>query len=232
MRPRRWGRLLTLQGALLLIVSFSLPAFHGCSETRVPGKEVARTLADTEDFIFEGQRPFEHLKSLGVFLLPYASALIFLLRIRYAERGRPEAAHALVFFFLLFAFICFEFGYGAEVLKRLKTRGLGAFATDEFYAAIGPLPLVGLFLALRHRARGHEQASLVCQLALAIAVAGFFLVYTIWMAWGSMGFRPRYGIFVSDVAGLSLVAGTILEWRASRAPPVPESVDPRGTPNL
>lgn len=265
-----WGRLLTVKGAMLVVVSFGLPAFHGCNEVRTPGTEVHRTIVhgwsawvglpapDPQPiahgsggapvqiispsggaivapgtFIFAEQRPYPHLKSLAVFVLPYLAALLVLVRLSLTDRGKHGHAHALLFFFLMFAFVCFEFGYGGEFLKRLKYRGTDAFVTNEFFAMIGPLPLVGLFLGLRHRARGHAHAAWVCQLALAIALAGYFLVYTVLMLTDFMGFAPLYGLYFADAGGLLLVAGTVLEGLHARALRLrPESVDPRAKAGL
>lgn len=217
-----WGRLLTVKGALLLLISFSLPAFHGCDRLRVPAREVNSTLAGDPEYILSNQQPGAAAKSLGLFLLPYASALIFLFRLLLTERERHRDAHLLIFLFLMLAFVSFEIGYGFEFLHRLKDRGIEAFQTEEFLAVVGPAPVLVAFLVMRQRARGHWAAALVCQFSLALALFGFFVGYAIWMEWGSMAFHPLYGIFVSGAAAALLVAGTFLEWlgqrRAAAAP--------------
>lgn len=221
MRRIAWSKLLTVKGALLLLLSFGLPAFHGCSRERVPATEVNSTLAG-DDYLMSGQEPGAWAKSLGLFLLPYASAFVFLFRLRLTEAGRHRHAHAVVFLFLLAAFVCYEFGYVLEFLRRLKDRGIQAFQTEEFLAVVGPAPVMLAFFVLRHRARGHAEAALVCQIALALALLGFFAGYSIWMYAGSMSFQPRYGIFISIAAAATLVAGSVVELRGLRgAEPTP-----------
>lgn len=224
----RIGRRLGLSGALLLAVTFFLPAFHGCSEDRTPAVEVYRTVVHPEaawetgaseqgNFIYRRQSPLPHLKSLGVFLLPWATGVLYPLRLWLLARGRERTAHVWLFGWLMATFVALELGFVTESLKYFRRDGLEAIWRAEFYAAVGPLPLLAGFVYLRQRVRDHARAALLCQCSLAIALVLFFTGYTIWMT-RSMNFDPRYGLILAITAAVLQAVGAVLEW-LGRTPP-------------
>ncbi len=222
-RKTRLGRTLSLSSALVLAISFFLPAVrlrHG--EVRTPAVEVYRTVVHPEpgwdvfateqgSFLFCRERPVPHLTSLGVFLVPWATGVLIPLRLWLIRNGRERAAHAWLFGWLLGVFILFELGAVSAFMTSVEYRGFAALYRKDLYVAISPLPLVAGFIALRQRVRGHATAALLCQLITCGGMTIFYVLGRIYMP--DIGIAPKYGITVVVIAAMALlIPGSILEW--------------------
>ncbi len=225
-RRTLWGRRCVLQGALLLLATFFLPVIKGCNHERVPVEEVVSTLTTEfvhpeleDDYLLSDQKPWPAFRSLAIFFLPFWAGILCLGRFALEDRGRDSAAHGLLHWFLIGIFVCWEMGYMAEFIKVLGGSGPAAFGSEEFAAALAPLPVVALFVGLHQFARTPRRGAIADQFILGLVVAGFLIGYAVRIWIGFFQFEVRPGLFVGVAGGLLVVAGTVLEWLDERVRP-------------
>jgi hypothetical protein len=190
-RGRRAGRLLSPPAGLLLFVTFFLPAVRGCQGEPTYPYQVAT-----------------HLRTDMLYAAPYLFGLLAVIFgggwLLKQERSAPTlakiykwitAALALPFFYVLFEGL---------VHKSGPTKEQKMFAV--FCA-----PCLGLFYLLLRRPRLHTSPGALCGRVLFTGggLCALWFLYLIWLV------EPLYGIYLSLISSLLLVASGLLLERSA-----------------
>ncbi|MDO8340887.1 MAG: hypothetical protein Q7T59_02860 [Candidatus Woesebacteria bacterium] len=231
MSQRLLSRLLTVNGCLLVLAAFFLPVVRGCRSDVVPYEAIARKFeraldhpgwAEARNFSVRSGPTVavcldSHLREkfhcLVLYGLPFLSALLPLVGMLLTGLGRLRSAHALLYWYLVFVFLCIEVALVPGVIESIESTGFGAVRGYELRAALSPLPIVGLFIGFANATRDPRMGGIGCRFLLALAMTGFF-------SWIGVEFGIgvfRYGMWVAIAGSALIMAGSVLEWHTYRA---------------